>query len=88
MKMSKIKFKTSMNKLRYYLSYLLLGFYLVVGTIFLFSDVWADFIPAGRPLIGLLLILFGVFRFYVSYKRYLNKNLKLELLLSKNENVK
>lgn len=84
----KIKFKTKMNKLRYYLSYMLFAFYLVIGSVFLFSDVWADFLPSGRYLTGIILILFGVLRFYISYKRYLRKNILIQDLVVKKENAK
>ena len=84
----KFKLKTSMNKLRFYLSFLLLGFYLTVGCIFIFSDVWADLLPSGRYVTGIILILFGVLRFYVSYKRYQNKNLHIIQLIEKNEKPK
>jgi len=77
-----------MNKLRFYLSFLLLGFYLTVGSIFIFSDVWADLLPNGRYLTGFILILFGILRFYISYRRYLNKNTKISELLKKDEKPK
>lgn len=73
-----MKLKTAIIKLRFYLSFLLLGFYLTVGFILLFTDVWADLIPKGRALIGLLLILFGGIRFYVSYTLYIKKTLRLK----------
>jgi hypothetical protein len=70
-----MKFKRSINRVRFYLSFLLLGFYLTVGFMFLFTEVWADLVPKGRYLIGLLLIVFGVLRFYVAYRRFDNKNI-------------
>jgi cytochrome c biogenesis protein CcdA len=70
-----MKFRKGINKLRFYSSFLLLGFYMTVGFIFLFTEVWADLVPKGRYLIGILLIVFGALRFYVAYRRYINKNL-------------
>jgi cytochrome c biogenesis protein CcdA len=70
-----MKFRAAINKLRFYLGFLLLGFYLTVGFIFLFTTIWSDLLPKARFLIGILLILFGALRFYVGYVRYSNKNL-------------
>jgi hypothetical protein len=52
---------------------LLLAFYLTIGSIFLFTDTWADLLPKGREIIGIVLILFGALRFYIAYRRYINK---------------
>jgi cytochrome c biogenesis protein CcdA len=71
------------NKLRFYLSFLLLFFYLIVGFLFLFSDIWASILPKGRDIVGLLLVLFGGFRFYVAYRRYKRKHLKIQVLKEK-----
>lgn len=79
--------KHGWNKLRFYLSFLLLAFYLIVGGIFLFSDVWADLLPKGRSIIGIILILFGILRFYIAYRRYVNKNSRIEALKTVKENV-
>ncbi|MCE3281112.1 MAG: hypothetical protein K0S44_3303 [Bacteroidetes bacterium] len=70
-----MKLKKGINRVRFYLSFLLLGFYLTVGFIFLFTEVWADLVPKGRYLIGLLLIIFGILRFYIAYRRFDNKNI-------------
>jgi cytochrome c biogenesis protein CcdA len=71
--------KYSWNKLRFYLSFLLLTFYLTVGYMFLFTDVWADLLPKGRSIVGIILILFGILRFYVAYKRYTRKMARIKL---------
>lgn len=73
----KITLKHNWNKLRLYLSFLLLAFYLTIAFLFLFSDVWADLIPKGRTIIGLVLLLFGSLRFYVAYRRYKNKHIAI-----------
>jgi uncharacterized membrane protein YidH (DUF202 family) len=52
-----------------------LGFYLTVGFVFLFTEVWADLVPKGRYMIGLLLVLFGLLRFYVAYRRFNGKRM-------------
>jgi hypothetical protein len=56
---------------------LLLAFYLFIGGIFLFSNTWGDLIPKGRMMIGVMLILFGILRFYIAYRRYINKLARL-----------
>ena len=77
---TKVAFKNTLNKLRFYFSFLLFTFYLVIAFLFLFSDIWADMIPKGRGLIGLILLLFGGFRFYVAYRRYKNKDTAIQNL--------
>ena len=74
----KIKVIFFWNKLRLYLSFLLLAFYLVIACLFLFTDVWIDFLRNGRAYVGIVLLLFGAFRFYIAYRRYLNKKRKLK----------
>ena len=71
------------NKLLLYLSFLLLFFYLIVGFLFLFSDIWASILPKGREIVGIVLVLFGAFRFYVAYRRYNRKRLKIQVLKEK-----
>ena len=63
--------------LRFYLSFMLLSFYLTVAFLFLFTDMWKDLIPSGRSLIGLILLSFGAFRFYVAYRRFQTKKARI-----------
>jgi cytochrome c biogenesis protein CcdA len=83
-----MKLRIVINKLRFYSSFLLLAFYIVVGILFLFTDIWEDLLPKSRFAIGIILILFGVFRFYVAYRRYLNKNNKLQTIATKKNETK
>jgi cytochrome c biogenesis protein CcdA len=76
--MSGIKWLHNWNKLRFYFSFLLLAFYLVVGGLFLFTNQWADLLPKGRYITGIILTLFGILRFYIAYKRYANRQLKIK----------
>lgn len=71
------------NKLRLYLSFLLLVFYLIVGCLFLFSDIWAGILPVGREIVGAVLLSFAALRFYVAYTRYKRKHLKIQVLKEK-----
>jgi len=71
---TKIIIKDTWNKIRFYFSFLLLAFYLLIAFLFLFSDVWIDMIPKGRIWIGSILLAFAALRFYVAYRRYKYKN--------------
>ena len=73
---TKIKIKQGWNIFLFYFSFLLLFFYLILGFLFLFTNMWIDFLPKGRGLIGLFLVLFGILRFYIAYRRYKNKGNK------------
>ena len=83
----KIKLKYYSNKLRFYLSFLLLVFYTVISYMFLFTDVWADLLPKGRNVVGIVLFLFGILRFYIAYRRYINKSIKIKSLTEIKANV-
>ncbi len=63
--------------IRFYLSFMLLSFYLTVAFLFLFTDMWKDLIPNGRGLIGIILLLFGAFRFFVAYRRFKTKKARI-----------
>lgn len=76
------------NKLRLYLSFLLLFFYLIVGFLFLFSDIWVNILPKGREIVGGILVLFGILRFYIAYGRYKNKHLKIQELKEHKKKLK
>jgi len=88
--MTGIKWQYGWNKLRLYFSYFLLAFYLIIGSLFLFTETWADLLPKGRFIIGIILTLFGIFRFYVAYRRYKRKKIRIKEknLLKKNTNPK
>jgi cytochrome c biogenesis protein CcdA len=81
----KFKFKYSWNRLRFYLGVLLLLFYLVLGFLFIFTNTWSDLLPDTRFIIGISLIIFGIFRFYVSYRRFVNKKIRITLQKEKND---
>jgi len=75
------------NRIRFYLSFVLLGFYLAVGGMFLFTEIWADLLPKGRYTIGIVLILFGGIRFYIAYRRYSTKTIALKTKEGEKKNV-
>ena len=83
-----MSFRKTFNRLRFYSGYLLLAFYLVIGILFLFTDTWSGLLPKGRPLIGISLILWGILRFYVAYRRYINKAVRLTLASKTKEDAK
>jgi uncharacterized membrane protein YidH (DUF202 family) len=84
------KIKHVWNKIRLYLSFLLFAFYLVIGFLLLFSDIWSNFLIKGREIIGLALVLFGVLRFYIAYRRYKNKHkhIKIQFIKKKKQLIK
>ena len=86
----KVTLKYSWNKLRFYLSFLLLAFYLSIAFAFFFTNAWVDLLPKGRVVIGIVLFLFGILRFYVAYRRYINKKRKITytIEIKKDEEVK
>lgn len=65
--------------MRFYWGFVLLAFYLVVGVLFLFTDTWADLLPKSRFPIGIILILFGILRFYIGYRRFTGKAGRIRL---------
>lgn len=73
----KVKLRYRWNKLRFYLSFLLLAFYLTLGGFLLFTDEWSSMLPKGRVWVGIILIVFGGIRFYIAYRRFINKRLKI-----------
>lgn len=78
----KIKILSGWNAFRLVLGVLLLVFYLVVAFLFLFTDKWIDLIPDYRTLIGITILSFAAFRFYVSFYRYKTKRIKLQTKLT------
>lgn len=60
-------------------------FYLTVGFLFLFSDIWSHFLPEGRVIIGSVLILYSVLRFYIAYRRFKAKHTKIQILKDKKQ---
>lgn len=76
--MKRISLQQGWNVFRFFFSFFLLAFYLVVGGLFLFTDIWADLLPKGRFITGIILTLFGLLRFYVAYRRYTIKKTKIK----------
>ncbi len=83
----RIKIKKAWNHTRFYLSFLLLAFYLIVGSVFLFTEIWADLLPKGRTIAGLVIIGFGILRFYVAWRRFINKKLRITTSQEKKEDT-
>ncbi|MBL7883807.1 MAG: hypothetical protein JNL69_07040 [Bacteroidia bacterium] len=82
----KFKIKRLLNKTRFYFSFLFLAFYITIGFLFLFTDTWSDLLPKARITIGLTLVLFGLLRSYISYRRFSGKNKIINSLIhQKNE---
>jgi hypothetical protein len=82
-----IKIKHSINHIRFYTSIIVFAFYLVVASLFIFSNTWVDLIPKGRGMIALVLFLFGSFRFFIAFRRFNNKRLHIQSTMEIKENV-
>ncbi len=76
----KLRIRYIWNHVLFQLSFVLFAFYLTIGSLFLFSNTWIDFIPVGREIIGSTLVLFGCLRFYIAYRRYKTKHDKIQQL--------
>ena len=78
------------NKIRWYLSFLLFAFYLVIGSLLLFTDTWSNILNKGREIVGLALILYSVLRFYIAYRRYRrkHKHIKTQFIKKKKQLIK
>ncbi len=74
------KTKEQVNNVRFYFTFTLWLLYLFFGILFLFTNVWKELIPEGRTTIGTILFLFGMLRFFVAYRRYKNKKMKIDLV--------
>jgi len=74
-----MSFNNGYNRLRLYWGFVILAFYLVVGFLFVFTDTWADLLPKSRFAIGIILILFGILRAYIGYRRYVSKARRIRL---------
>lgn len=79
------KIRSYWNHFRYYLSFPLVLFYVIVGGIFLFSNTWIDFVPKGRIAIGLGLVFFAILRFFVARKRHAKTVTKLQFVQNNTE---
>ncbi len=86
--MSGFKFQHGWNRIRFYLSFLLLAFYIIIGVLFLFTNQWVDLLPKGRFITGIILTLFGILRFYVAYRRYATKHIKIKNKKNSHETAK
>lgn len=56
------------NKIRYYFSLLMVGIYLVIGVLFLFSDIAVQTFPVYRTKVGLLFTFYAGFRLFVTIR--------------------
>lgn len=54
----------TVNKIRYYSTFLMIAVYLALGLLFLFTDIGIDKFPAYRKEIGIVMVVYGVIRTY------------------------
>jgi len=57
------------NKIRYYLSFIMVALYLGIGLLFLFTDIATQTFPVYREAVGGLLIFYAAFRLYLIIKK-------------------
>lgn len=57
------------NKIRHYSRFIMVALYLVIGLLFLFSDIAIQTFPVYREAVGGLLILYAAFRLYLIVKK-------------------
>lgn len=84
---SQIKKISRWNAARFYLSFFLLGFYLSIASVFLFTNYWENFLPKKRYIIGIILALYGTIRFFIAYIRYKKKKKKINREIAENVKV-
>jgi TRAP-type C4-dicarboxylate transport system permease small subunit len=73
------KLRKGWSRLRFYLSFLLLAFYISLGCMLIFTDEWSTMLPKARIWVGIILILFGCLRFYIAYRRYVNRIIRMKM---------
>ncbi|MES2593465.1 MAG: hypothetical protein V4608_16400 [Bacteroidota bacterium] len=57
------------NKISYYFSFLMVALYLVIGLLFLFTDIAIETFPVYREMVGGLLVVYAVYRVYAIIKK-------------------
>ena len=57
------------DKIRYYFSFLIVGLYLIMGLLFLFSNIAIQIFPVYREAVGGVLIVYAGYRLYANIKR-------------------
>jgi len=59
----------SVNKIRYYFSFVMVAVYLTLGFVFLFTDIAIDTFPMYRKPIGITMIVYAVIRTYLTIRK-------------------
>jgi hypothetical protein len=57
------------NKMILYFSNLMIVFYLIAGIMLLFTKIAIEFFPSNRIGFGLFLVVYGLFRAYINYRK-------------------
>ena len=57
------------NKIRYYFGFGMVALYLVIGLLFLFSDIAIQTFPLYRTGVGILFIIYAGFRLFVTIRK-------------------
>lgn len=59
----------TVNKIRYYSTFLMVAIYLTLGLLFLFTDIGIDKFPAFRKEIGVVMLVYGVIRAFTTIRK-------------------
>lgn len=59
----------TVNKIRYYSTFLMVAIYLALGLLFLFTDIGIDKFPVYRIQIGVVMLIYGVIRAFTTVRK-------------------
>lgn len=59
----------TVNKIRYYSTFIMVAVYLALGLLFLFTDIAIDKFPAYRKEIGIVMVVYAAIRTFSTVRR-------------------
>ena len=59
----------TINKIRYYSTFLMVAIYLALGLLFLFTDIGIDKFPNYRIEIGVVMLVYGAIRTFTTMRK-------------------
>ncbi|HET6227105.1 MAG TPA: hypothetical protein VFF27_12550 [Bacteroidia bacterium] len=59
----------TVNKIRYYSTFVMVAIYLALGLLFLFTDIRIDTFPAYRKEIGIVMLVYAGIRTYTTVRK-------------------
>jgi len=61
--------RPEVKKIRHYFNFIMVGVYIILGVIFLFTQIGNDTFPFYRKEAGIVFIAYALFRFYTTLKQ-------------------